>query len=123
MTNTENTNTISRQDIELTDAERATLQYYLQLKAEESETEERLKTVQPDVLELLSRTKGGNLDYGEFQFQSKIRRTYEYSADIVDTAKALKEAKHREEKNGTAREIKSTLFVAVTVLRADERTV
>jgi hypothetical protein len=105
---------------QLTDTERATLQCYLQLKVEESETKERLKAIQPDVLELLSRTKEGNLGFGAFQFQSRIRRTYEYNAGIVDTAKALKEAKHCEEKNGTAREIKSTLFVAVTVLRNEE---
>lgn len=120
MRNTENITTIARQDIELTEEERAALQYYLQLKSEQSETEDRLKAVQPDILEMLSRMKTGNLDFGAFQFQSRIRRTYEYSADVQEREKALRKDKHREEKNGTAHEIKSTLFVAVTVLRNEE---
>lgn len=115
------TNEHSTTTAELTEEAKAILQNYLNLKAELSALEEQVKAAQPEVLELLINAPKGFINFGEFQIQSKIRHTYEYSVVLQGMESVVKEQKRREEKDGTAQIVRETIYSCVQSLRNVER--
>lgn len=103
--------------VEFTEEAKAILQNYLNLKAEISALEEQIKDAQPEVLNLLTNSPKGFINFGEFQIQSKIRHTYEYSLVLQDIESTVKKQKRREEKDGTAQVIRETFYACVQSLR------
>lgn len=115
------TNEHSFATAELTEEAKAILQNYLNLKAELSALEEQVKAAQPEVLELLIQAPKGFINFGEFQINSKIRHTYEYSLVLQEMESVVRQQKRREEKDGTAEIIRETLYSCVQPLRNIER--
>lgn len=107
--------------LELTEEAKAILQRYLDLKAEMSALEEQVKDAQPEVLELLIQAPNGFINFGEFQIQSKIRHTYEYSLALQEMERVVKEQKRREEQDGIALVARETLYPCVQPLRNIKR--
>lgn len=103
--------------LELTEEAKAILQRYLDLKAEMSTLEEQVKDAQPEVLELLIQAPNGFINFGEFQIQSKVRHTYEYSLTLQGMERVVKQQKRREEQDGTAQLIHETFYPCVQPLR------
>lgn len=98
--------------INISDADAATINGWLALKAEEDALKERMEAMKPSVVALISET-GGNVRYKGFELTTKIRKTYQFSAKVNDLETELKAAKKAEIRDETAELVRATEYVEV----------
>ncbi len=90
----------------------------IDLKAEIAELEERLQSKRRKAVGIIDDlTASGQIKsfipFSGFEFFVGTKRTFEYSASVVDFDENLKKLKKSEEQSGTAREVKATRFLCV----------
>ena len=90
----------------------AALDRYLELKTQIAELERELKQLQPALVEAVS-LQGGKVLQGECEICVRQRVTFDYSHDVVNAYRALKEMKREEERTGVAKVRTLTEFLRV----------
>ncbi len=93
------------------------LDRYIEIKAKISELREELEELKGPLLYALMDEPEEKGSYRGFDLSIQRRKTYEYSSDVQDMERALKEAKDRERKTGIAEIVKHQ---AILMLKAQK---
>lgn len=101
--------------ISINDKENNIIQSWLELKAQESALKEQMEAMKQAVVDVVSE-KGGNVKYRGFEITTKVRRSYQFSAEVNDLETELKWLKADEIKNEIADCTRQTEFVEVRTI-------
>lgn len=105
----------TNEKVNINNQQNAILHDWLELKAQESDLKEQLDAMKSAVVEVVSEI-GGGVFYRGFEFTTKVRRTYQFSAEVNDLEIELKARKAVEIKNEIAECTRQTEFIEVRVI-------
>lgn len=105
--------TDTREKVKISTRENNTIQNWLDLKAQQKELEAKMDALKQSVVDVVSE-KGGSVQYRGFELTTKVRRSYQFSAEINDLEAELKSMRADDIKNDRAECVRQTEFIEVS---------